>query len=118
MRLFLYLLFIALSVVVHILVGWGWTFIVAVAAGYILGRSGWMTGALVLAAGWMLLVGYNFRVAPYETGQMLATMGALMGNLPAWLVVCVTLLIGTALGALGGAAGAHIATAIRVARAR
>lgn len=99
---------IILSLVLHFLLGWEWTIIAGVAAGLWFSTSGWLLGGVAVGAGWLLLVAYNYVIDARAIGVMTETVGSIMGNLPGWAVVGITLLMGLAIGVLGGAAGSQI----------
>ena len=99
---------VILSLILHLLLGWGWTILAGVAAGLWFSRSGWMIGGLAVGAEWLLVVAYDYLVDARAVGVMTETLGSIMGNLPGWAVVGFTLLIGLVLGVLGGAVGSQI----------
>jgi hypothetical protein len=96
------------ALALHLTLGWAWTLGAAIAGGAWAGRGGWRVGLFALLLEWGALVAYNFVVAPGPTSRMAATMGRLFGNIPGFLVVASTLLIGAVLGALGGAVGTRL----------
>ena len=98
----------ALSLSLHLLLGWEWTILAGVAAGLWFSKSGWMMGALVVGGEWLLLVAYDYTVDARAFGVMTETFGGIMGNLPGLAVVGFTLLIGLVIGVLGGAVGSQI----------
>lgn len=114
MSYFIKLLVIALlALVLHILLGWAWTIGAGVAAGLWIGRGGWHLGAASVGMEWLVIVGYDFIVAPRAVHLMTANLGSLLGNLPFFVVVALTLLIGALLGMVGGAAGTQLARILR-----
>ncbi|MFW5973540.1 MAG: hypothetical protein ACOCTG_06065 [Bacteroidota bacterium] len=108
----------AVSLSVHLLFGWMWTALVAIAAGLVLKSRGWFVGMAGVAIGWAGLVVYSFSVAPYETAELLRIIGSLLGNLPAVVSVAATVSIGAVLGALGGLVGSTLRSAIAHSRPR
>ncbi|GIV59128.1 hypothetical protein GQ464_015365 [Rhodocaloribacter litoris] len=102
-----------LSLVLHLTLGWAWTLLAGVVAGWWKGRGGWWAGAAGVGLGWLVLVAYNYAVAAAAIAEMTRVVGAILGNLPGFVVVGLTLLIGSALGALGGAAGTQAAAVFR-----
>lgn len=99
----------AVSLALHLTLGWAWTLLAGVAGGVWAGRRGGVVGGAGVGLGWLLLVIYNFAVAAPAVRAMTATMGGILGNLPAWAVVALTLLVGVMLGATGGVLGARLA---------
>lgn len=95
----------ALSLALHLTLGWAWTVLAGVAGGWLARRRGWLVGLVGVGGAWLALVGYSFLVAPMPTRAMAGAMGGIMGNLPGWAVVALTLLIGLVLGGLGGGIG-------------
>jgi hypothetical protein len=98
-----------LSVGLHLVLGWQWTFLAGVLAG------GWngeavlpasLVGAGATALGWAALVLYTAAVAPASLRLLADAVGALAGNIPGAALVGTTVLLGGGLGALGGASGA------------
>lgn len=96
------------AVVIHLLLGWAWTLLVGLAAGLLFGRHGWLHGALVVGADWLALIVYNYLVDARAVRVMTDTMGGILGNLPSFAIVAITVFIGTLLGLIGGAAGTQL----------
>lgn len=95
----------ALALVLHLALGWAWTLGAGVVGGAWAGRRGWMVGLTGVGLDWLVLVLYNYIVAPEPTAEMARVMGALLGGWSGGATVVLTLLIGGLLGALGGAIG-------------
>ena len=108
----------ALSLVLHLTLGWAWTLGAGFAGGFWAARRGWLVGLLGVGLGWAALVGYNAVVAGPTVRRMATAVGGLLGNLPGFAVVIATVLIGALLGALGGAAGTQLAVLSGAARRR
>lgn len=102
-----------LSLLLHVLLGWGFTLGAGVVGGFWAVRRGWLVGTLGVGLGWLALLLYNAVVAPEALERMTTTMGGLLGNLPGSVVVGLTLLIGLLLGGLGGAIGTQAARWLR-----
>ena len=102
------LLTFVLSLALHLALGWAWTLLAGLAGGAWAARRGWLVAAAGVATAWAALVAYNFAVAPDATVRMVHTTGGLLGNLPGAAVVGATVLIGAALGALGGVLGQQV----------
>jgi hypothetical protein len=98
-----------LSVTIHGLLGWEWTAIAGIAVGYFVVRHGWLAGSVAVALGWGWIVVYSFIVAPGATIRLSQTFAGLIGNLPGFATVALTLLIAAMIGALGGALGSLLA---------
>ena len=97
-----------LALVLHLLLGWAWTLAAALAGGVWAGRRGWLVGALGVGLDWLVLIAYNFVVAPEPVQTMTETVGDLLGNMPGPLIVASTLFLGLLLGAVGGAGGTQV----------
>lgn len=108
MMFFRFATLLLLTVLLHVLLGWEWTILAGVAAGYVYDRRGWLLGALIVAADWLLLVLFNVLVDARAIGAMTAAVGSILGNMPSFAVVAMTLCIGFLLGLLGGAAGTQL----------
>lgn len=93
------------ALALHILLGWQWSIVGGVAAGYGARRFAWAAGMIAVALSWMLLVVYNFAVAPAEMARFVKITSALFGNMPGPMLVLTTILIGALLGLLGGMIG-------------
>ena len=110
MSYFLKLLVVALcALVLHVVLGWAWTIAAGLAAGLWIGRGGWHLGAASVGIDWLVLVLYNYLVAPRAVHLMSENLGSLLGNLPFFVIVALTPMIGALLGLLGGAAGTQLA---------
>lgn len=109
---------LCLALLVHLLLGWPWTIAAGVAAGFVYERQGWLYGALVVGVDWLVLVLYNYLVDARAVGVMTDTMGAIMGNMPSFAIVAITILIGLLLGLVGGAAGSQLRTLLAPTRPR
>lgn len=96
---------LALSLLLHLVLGWPWTLAAGVVGGFLSARHGGRVGLAGVGLAWAGLVGWNYAVAPGPVAEMARVMGALFGNLPGAVVVGVTLLIGLLLGLLGGLIG-------------
>ena len=89
----------------HLALGWQYSAIGAIVAGFLAPEKGIRVGALSLGFGWGLLIIFNFVVATPETVEMTRIMAALLGGLPSFVIVLLTLLIGLLLGTIGGWVG-------------
>ena len=96
------------ALVLHILLGWAWTFLAGVVAGVWVGRRGWLVGGVGVGLGWLVLVMYNIIVASGPVGRMTETLGGILGNLPGFVVLGITVLIGVLLGTVGGGLGTQV----------
>lgn len=100
--------FFLLAVLFHVLLGWKWTLAAGVIAGFFADRRGALIGALVVGADWLLLLVINYVVDARAVGAMTRAFGSILGNMPSFGVVAITLLIGLLLGLIGGAAGSRL----------
>lgn len=98
----------ALSVALHLVLGWGWTLGAGIVAGVWAGPRGWLLGGAGVGLAWGVLVLYNFAVAAGPVEQMAATMGGILGGVPGAATLGLTLLIGMLLGAAGGGVGTQL----------
>lgn len=92
----------------HLTLGWQYSVIGAIVAGFLAPKKGVRAGALSLGLGWGLLIIFNFVVATPETVEMTRIMAALLGGLPSFVTVLLTLLIGLLLGTIGGWVGSAL----------
>lgn len=99
---------LCLAVLLHLILGWEWTLGAGLAAGYAFERRGWLYGALVVGCDWLALLVYNYLVDARAIGVMTDTLGGMLGNMPSFAVVAMTVLIGLLLGLIGGAAGTQL----------
>ncbi len=99
----------AFALLLHLLLGWEWTLFAGLLCGLMMQYKGWLWGGISVAAGWGLLVLYNFVAAPEAVGEMVQVTGQILGNLPGALVVVLTVFIGGLLGILGGLVGTRMA---------
>lgn len=98
----------AAAVVLHLVLGWAWTLGAGIAAGLWAGSGGWHLGAASVGLDWLALLLYNYAVDARAVHLMTENLGSIIGNMPFFVVVAFTLLIGIVLGALGGAAGTQL----------
>ena len=96
------------ALVLHVLLGWAWTLGTGIFAGVWVGRRGWFVGGMGVGVSWLVLIVYNFFSASESVGRMTETLGGILGNLPGFAIVGITLLIGVVLGTVGGALGTQI----------
>lgn len=105
-----------LAVLLHVLLSWEWTFAAGVVAGFVFERRGWIQGALVVFADWLMLLIFNYVVNARATTSMTSAVGEILGNMPSLAVVAITLFIGFLLGMLGGATGAQLRRLVSIRR--
>ena len=99
---------IAVALLLHLTLGWAWTFAAGIAAGTWHGRGGWRLGAMAVGIDWGLLMIYSYAVDARAVHLMTRTLGGILGNLPFYAVVVSTLFIGIILGGMGGGVGTHL----------
>lgn len=100
------------ALALHLALGWGWTLVAGVAAGLWVGRGGWLLGAASVGLEWLTVIVYNYTVDARAVQLMTEALGSILGNMPFWVIVALTLLIGILLGALGGATGTQLSRLI------
>ncbi len=96
---------VAAALAVHLVIGWAWTLVVAIGVGFWHGRGGWLVGAASVGLSFVILIAYNFVVAPAPVGRMGEVMGGILGGLPAPAIFIGTGLIGFLIGTAGGGLG-------------
>lgn len=99
---------LVLALVLHLLLGWAWTWVAALAGGYWKGRRGWLMAAGAVGAAWLALVLYTMAVAPDATMRLLGIIGGIMGGLPGLAAAMATVLVGVLLGTAGGGLGSRL----------
>lgn len=107
----------ALSVLLHVTLGWESTLLAGIVGGFLSPRRYGLAGSAGVALGWTVLVGYTAAVAPASFRVFLGTMEAFVGTFPGEAVVGLTVFIGAVLGALGGGIGALLRLNVEEARA-
>lgn len=107
------LLTAAVSLVLHLLVGWEATVVAGGVGGLWAVRRGWLVGAVGAATAWLILVVYSLSVSPVSVRLLLETVGALGGNIPGEALVVGTIMLGGILGALGGSLGELLRTMVQ-----
>ena len=98
----------AISVFLHMVLGWQWTLLAGLLCGVLMPGKGWLWGFVSVALGWGILVLIDYFAAPDPFGRMIDVTGQILGNMPGAMVVVVTLLIGGILGLLGGLIGQQL----------
>ena len=98
----------AISVFVHLVLGWQWTMLAGILCGVLMPARGWLWGFVSVAAGWGVLVLIDYLSAPAPIMRMLDMTGQILGNMPGAMVVALTILIGGILGFLGGLVGGQL----------
>lgn len=106
----LFLLFICciIALAVHVVLGWPWSILGGVVAGWLEPRGGWWRGALVVGSAWLILIGYNLLVATGPVREMHRVVASIAGNLPAWTIPVLSVFVGLLIGAAGGMVGASL----------
>ena len=106
------LLSIGIALVLHLVFGWQYAVIGAIIAGALLKERPVLAGMITLISCWGGLVVYSFSVASEETMRMVVIMSAIIGDLPPFATVALTVGIAAILGATGGWLGAAVSPAI------
>lgn len=97
---------IAISLAAHLVAGWIFSPLGAVAAAWLRGRgTGILIGAVVLSGSWLLMIAYNFVAAPAATAEMTRVVSGIAGIGPGAMTVMLTSLVAALLGAAGGGVG-------------
>lgn len=94
------------ALLLHLVFGWQYAVIGAIVAGALFKEKPVIAGMLTLVTCWGGLVIYNFTVATEETMKMVGIMAAIIGDIPSFMIVGLTVLIAAVLGAAGGWLGA------------
>lgn len=100
---------LVLALILHVFVGWAWSFAAALLLGFWMTKRGWLWGGALLSLSWALAVAYNWIVAAGPVSRMLDVMGGILGNLSGFAVVLITILLGGLLGLIGGGLGSSLA---------
>ena len=103
-----FLLSAGTALLLHLILGWQFAVIGAVVAGALFNEKPIWAGVLTMVVCWGGLVIYNFTVATEETMKMVGIMAALIGDIPPFMTVGLTVLIAAILGAAGGWLGAAL----------
>ncbi len=99
---------LVLSLALHLVLGWAWTILAGIVVGAWAIRWGWLLGGAGVGLGWLVIIVYDFVVAPTPVQRMTETFGGILGGLPGIGIVFITLLIGVLLGTVGGGLGTQI----------
>ena len=75
----------------HYVFGWQFSILGAFVAGYLATNHPIRSGMLTMVISWGVLIVYNIAVAPTENAEMLRVMGVILGDLPAFVPVAITL---------------------------
>jgi len=103
------LMIAALSTGLHLVLGWAWTMAAGILGGFLRPSRCASVGAFGVGSAWAILLAYTFFVAPASTAILLDVLAGLLGrNTPDALIVFLTVLFGTILGALGGTIGSQL----------
>ena len=86
----------------HLLMGWAWSVLGPLSAGFLSMKRGAWNGLVVLVLAWGGIMAWNVAAASQESLNMMETLGGLLGGMPALVVPVATLLIAARLGAVAG----------------
>lgn len=92
----------------HLLLGWAFTMLAGIVAGLWHGHGGWRLGAAAVTLDWAVWLIYSYAVDARAVHLMTQTIGSILGNMPFFIIVGLTLMIGTLLGAAGGFIGTRV----------
>ena len=97
---------LVIALAMHLIAGWMFSPLGAVAAAWLRARgTGILIGTVVLAVSWLSLIAWNFAVAPAATVEMTRVVSGIVGPGPGFMTVMVTVLVAALLGAAGGGVG-------------
>ncbi|NNF04486.1 MAG: hypothetical protein HKN17_08470 [Rhodothermales bacterium] len=97
---------VAIALALHLVAGWMFSPLGAVAAAWLRGRgTGILIGAVVLSGSWLLLITYNFVVAPAASAELTRVVAGIAGLGPGAMTIVLTCLVAALLGAAGGGVG-------------
>lgn len=103
-----FLVVAALAGFLHLVLGWEWTAAAGFVAGSWMPHRAWLFGAAVVGLDYLVFVLFSVLNNASAVGAMAETMGGLLGNMPSFIVVALTVLIGALIGALSAAAGSQL----------
>lgn len=92
----------------HVLLGWEWSLLGGVFCGMMIAKKPGLWGAMCVGGAWLLLAVFNLLWARDAVLEMITVTGQIMGNLPGFVIVLLTVLIGSALGFVGALAGTKL----------
>ena len=98
-----------LSVVAHLLFGWIASLTGSLLAGWWHLKKGWLAGSTVLSLSWSVLLAWTFIVAGHESLEWARILSGLLGNMPTFVGVALSILIASILGGCSGFVGQSIA---------
>jgi len=90
----------------HIVLGWEYGVVGAIFVGWAAENGGFKLGAMTMGISWSILIGYNFIIAGPESVKMIKVMASIMGDLPGFATIVITLGVSLVLGGIGGLSGA------------
>ena len=99
---------IVIALAAHVFLGWMWSPIGAVLAGFLVEKKWLAAGSASLMAAWGVLMVWSWTRAPHETQEMWRVVADLLGNLPPIATVVATLAVACLLGMAGGWLGAGL----------
>ncbi|NND72662.1 MAG: hypothetical protein HKN43_13880 [Rhodothermales bacterium] len=98
-----------LSVGLHVAVGWQWSVVGGIVAGFWAIRRGWIAGGVTVGLAWSILLAYSLFDAFNPVLRMFEVAGQLVGGLPAVFTPVAIVLCGFLLGLLAGFLGEALA---------
>jgi len=101
---------VVLSTALHLIFGWMWSVLGAIAGGWMTGRRGWLVGGAGLVISWASLIIVSIIQAPPQVSEMARVIATLVGGLPPFTTYIITLIMACILGILGGFMGTAIAS--------
>lgn len=99
---------IAASLLFHIVLGWEWSLLGGIFCGMMTAKNPGLWGGICVGSSWMILVAFNLIRAREAVLEMITVTGQIVGNLPGFVIVLLTVLIGSALGFVGALVGGKL----------
>lgn len=96
------------SLLFHVILGWEWSLLGGIFCGMMIAKNPGVWGAVCVGSSWLLLIVFNLFRAREAVLEMITVTGQIVGNLPGFVIVLLTVFIGSALGFVGALAGGKL----------